>query len=102
VHALSGKAEPFDTAISAPVVPAGSPHRPAPQVESTLDETDGDLYLNKHDGSPAVRLTKSPEKKKELTSLSPGGKYGAYVHANNLYIVEAATQTEKSMPAASA
>ena len=88
VHAISGKAEPYETTIRPPAVAPGSLRRPAAQVESSLEENDGDLYLNKHDGSPAVRLTKSPEKKKELTSLSPGGKYAAYVHAGNLYLVD--------------
>ncbi|HEV8058880.1 MAG TPA: S9 family peptidase, partial [Gemmataceae bacterium] len=96
VEALTGKAEPMPTSGGPP--PVAGRRAPARKDDSLL-EKEGDLYLIKKDGSEPLRLTKSPEKKKELTSLSPGGKYAAFVHANNLYVVDVATQTEKALTA---
>ena len=93
VHATTGKSEPMASSAKPPAVGRRAPAR----VDSSIEEKDGDLYLNKQDGSKPVRLTKSPEKKKELASLSPGGKYVAFVHANNLYLVDVATQTERAL-----
>ncbi len=55
-----------------------------------------DLYYYFLDGSKAVRLTHSTGTK-ELVSLSPNEKYVAYVRANNLYVVDIATQTEHAL-----
>jgi dipeptidyl aminopeptidase/acylaminoacyl peptidase len=97
VQATTGKAEPMPIgAQSAEPRPAIGRRGPA-RVEESLEHKDGDLYLLKKDGSAPQRLTKSPGKKKELYSLSPGGKYVAFVHANNLYTVDVATQTERAL-----
>lgn len=97
VHAETGKAEPMPTSGQVAEAPAAPARRRPARVEDALQERDGDLYLLRKDGSEALRLTKSPGKKKELYSLSPGGKYVAFVHANNLYSVDVATQTEKAL-----
>ncbi|HEY7326747.1 MAG TPA: DPP IV N-terminal domain-containing protein [Gemmataceae bacterium] len=55
-----------------------------------------DLYYYFLDGSKAVRLTHSTGTK-ELVSLSPNEKYVAFVRANNLYVVDIATQTEQAL-----
>ncbi len=55
-----------------------------------------DLYYVKLDGSKAVRLTRTPGKK-ELASFSPDGKFIAFVRANNLYVVDVETQTERAL-----
>ena len=55
-----------------------------------------DLYYYFLDGSKAVRLTHSAGAK-ELASISPNEKYVAYVRANNLYVVDIATQTERAL-----
>ncbi len=55
-----------------------------------------DLYYYFLDGSKAVRLTHSPGTK-ELITLSPNEKYVAFVRANNLYVVDIATQTEHAL-----
>jgi dipeptidyl aminopeptidase/acylaminoacyl peptidase len=55
-----------------------------------------DLYYYFLDGSKAVRLTHSTGTK-ELVSLSPNEKYAAFVRANNLYVVDIATQTEQAL-----
>jgi dipeptidyl-peptidase-4 len=55
-----------------------------------------DLYYYFADGSKAVRLTRSSGAK-ELVSLSPDGKYAAFVRGNNLCVVDVATQTERAL-----
>lgn len=55
-----------------------------------------DLYYYFLDGSKAVRLTHSSAAK-ELPSLSPNEKYVAFVRANNLHVVDIATQTEHAL-----
>jgi dipeptidyl-peptidase-4 len=55
-----------------------------------------DLYYYFLDGSKAVRLTHSTGAK-ELISLSPNEKYVAFVRANNLSVVDIATQTEHAL-----
>jgi dipeptidyl-peptidase-4 len=55
-----------------------------------------DLYYYFLDGSKAVRLTHSTGAK-ELISLSPDEKYVAFVRANNLCVVDIATQTEHAL-----
>jgi dipeptidyl-peptidase-4 len=55
-----------------------------------------DLYYYYLDGSKAVRLTHSTGAK-ELVTVSPDGKYVAFVRGNNLYVVDIATQTEHAL-----
>lgn len=55
-----------------------------------------DFYYYFLDGSKALRLTHSPGTK-ELVTLSPNEKYVAFVRANNLYVVDIATQTEQAL-----
>jgi dipeptidyl aminopeptidase/acylaminoacyl peptidase len=55
-----------------------------------------DLYYYFADGSKAVRLTRSTGTK-EIVSLSPDGRYVAYVRANNLHVVDIATQTDRAL-----
>jgi dipeptidyl-peptidase-4 len=55
-----------------------------------------DLYYFFFDGSKALRLTRSSGAK-ELASLSPDGRYVAYVHENNLHVVDVATQTDRAL-----
>lgn len=57
---------------------------------------DNDLYVGFHDGSKAVRLTRTPAAE-ELATLSPDGKFVAFVRENNLYVVDVATQTERAL-----
>jgi dipeptidyl-peptidase-4 len=56
----------------------------------------GDLYYFYFDGSKAVRLTHTTGEK-ELATLSPDGKYVAFVRGNNLYVVDVATQTVNAL-----
>lgn len=100
VRALTGEAVPVDVAAasSSPGRGRGRPQpRSAAPGEPTVLEKEGDLYLDKHDGSDPVRLTKSAGKKKELYSLSPDHKTVAFVQGNNLLVVDVATQTERSL-----
>jgi dipeptidyl aminopeptidase/acylaminoacyl peptidase len=55
-----------------------------------------DLYYFSADGTKAVRLTRSPGTK-EVASLSPDGRYVAFVREGNLYVVDVATQTERAL-----
>ncbi|HTU18769.1 MAG TPA: S9 family peptidase, partial [Gemmataceae bacterium] len=81
----------------------GMGRRSAARIPEPLDGKKGhvfqhgdDLYYYFLDGSKAVRLTHSTGTK-ELISLSPNEKYVAYVRANNLYVVDIATQTEHAL-----
>jgi dipeptidyl aminopeptidase/acylaminoacyl peptidase len=111
VEALTGRSQPFFDpdklaqglaslpGIGPKMAPtlARSPFlRMNPQRTAALFERDSDLYYCKLDGTGAVRLTKSPGAK-ELTSFSPDGKYIAFVHKNNLHVVNIATQTERAL-----
>ena len=64
------------------------------KAAGTFFDHDNDLYYARLDGTQAVRLTKTPGPK-ELPSMSPDGKFIAFVRANNLYVVDVATQTER-------
>ena len=55
-----------------------------------------DLYAVALDGSLARRLTASPGEE-ELASLSPDGRYAAFVRDNDLYTVEVATGIERRL-----
>ena len=67
--------------------------RSAPAPSSSIED---DLYFANFDGTPAVRLTRSPGGK-ELISFSPDGKHVAFVRGGNLFAVDLATQTEKAL-----
>ncbi len=113
VHALSGRSQPqpaadakkIEAALAAlPTINRETARRIAARAAAEpLDGKKGDvfhhgddLYYYFLDGSKAVRLTHSPGVK-ELVALSPNGKYAAYVRANNLYVVDIATQTEHAL-----
>jgi Tol biopolymer transport system component len=68
----------------------------SPQRDAALSTHEGDLYYVKLDGEGAVRLTRTGGEE-ELASFSPDGKLVAFVRANNLYVVDVATQTERAL-----
>jgi dipeptidyl aminopeptidase/acylaminoacyl peptidase len=114
VHAASGRSEPQPTrdvkkiaaALAAlPTIDKATADRTAARAAS--EPADGprkgdifthgdDLYYFAFDGSKAVRLTRSPGLK-ELPSLSPDGRYVAFVIGGNLHVVDVATQTERAL-----
>jgi dipeptidyl-peptidase 4 len=55
-----------------------------------------DLYWVKCDGSAAARLTSTPEDE-ESPAFSPDGAFVSFVRANNLYVVDVATQRERAL-----
>jgi dipeptidyl aminopeptidase/acylaminoacyl peptidase len=69
-----------------------------PQKTGALFTEGDDLYYATFDGKTAVRLTKSPGEK-ELVTFSPDGKFIAFVHKQNLFVVDIATQTERALTA---
>lgn len=56
-----------------------------------------DLYFVSFDGKQAVRLTRSPNAKKELARFSPDGNWVAFIHDQNLFAVDLATQKERKL-----
>jgi dipeptidyl aminopeptidase/acylaminoacyl peptidase len=115
VHARTGRVLPYTPPVDARKIAAALATLPALDNDTVravsrraaqrlLDDkqkgdffTHGDdLYYFTFDGSKAVRLTRSPGAK-ELTSLSPDGKYVAFVRNNNLFVVDVATQTERAL-----
>ncbi len=74
----------------------GGGGRTDPKRLGTLVERENDFYYGRYDGTPAVRLTKSPGAK-ELARFSPDGKFVAFVKAGNLYVTDVATQTERAL-----
>src|SRR5262249_49937423 len=111
VHALSGRCQllydPDKLARSLGAVPAlgrqGARSRARspfpnlnPQHTAALFTDGGDLYYCPLDGSPAVRLTKTPGTK-ELATFSPDGRLVAFVRDNNLFAVDVATRTERAL-----
>jgi dipeptidyl-peptidase-4 len=113
VHAVSGRAQPQpvpdEAKIEAALASLPTIDRKAARqiARRAVDEApDGkkgrvfqhgdDLYYYFLDGSKAVRLTHSVGAK-ELVSLSPNEQYVAYVRANNLYVADIATQTERAL-----
>jgi dipeptidyl aminopeptidase/acylaminoacyl peptidase len=76
---------------------AGGPaYRLNPQRTAVLFTHGDELWHAKLDGSPAVRLTKTPGEK-QLATFSPDGKFVAFVRAGNLYVVDVATQVERQL-----
>jgi YD repeat-containing protein len=67
-----------------------------PHHTGALLEHEDDLYFARFDGTPAVRLTRSPGKKEAVT-FSPDGKFIAYVRKANLYVVELANPAERAL-----
>jgi dipeptidyl-peptidase-4 len=67
-----------------------------PQRSGTLIEQDNDLYFARFDGSPAVRLTRSPDRKEHAT-FSPDGRFVAFVRAGNLVVVDVQTQAVRAL-----
>ncbi|HKB02690.1 MAG TPA: DPP IV N-terminal domain-containing protein [Gemmataceae bacterium] len=111
VHAATGRAEPFvdveKLKKSLAVVPALKPdelnrlaggplYRFNPKRTAVLLTHGDELYYAKLDGSPAVRLTKTPGAK-EVASFSPDGRFVAFVRAGNLYAVDVETQAERQL-----
>lgn len=111
VAAATGRATPFiDVELlkkSLSTVPAlkseelsriagGPAYRLNPQRNAVIFAHGDELWHAKLDGSPAVRLTKSPGEKQHAT-FSPDGKFIAYVRAGNLYVVDVATQAERQL-----
>jgi dipeptidyl aminopeptidase/acylaminoacyl peptidase len=114
VHAVSGRSEPQPT-WDAKKIAAALATLPtldketirAVSARAALEPANGekkgdffrhgdDLYYYFADGSKAVRLTRAPGVK-EGVSVSPNGQYLAYVRANNLYVVDVASQTERAL-----
>ena len=110
VRAGTGRAEPFvdveKLKKSLAVVPAlrpeelnrlaGPPYRFNSKRTAVLFTHGDDLYHTKLDGSPAVRLTKSPGAK-EVASFSPDGRFVAFVRAGNLHAVDVDSLAERQL-----
>jgi dipeptidyl aminopeptidase/acylaminoacyl peptidase len=115
VHARTGRAKPYTPPVDARKIAAALAALPTLDRDTIRDVsrraaqrmaddkqkgdvfTHGDdLYYFAFDGSKAVRLTRSPGAK-ELISLSPDGKYVAFVRNNNLFVADVATQTERAL-----
>jgi dipeptidyl-peptidase-4 len=76
---------------------SGNPrYRMDPKRTGAIFDHDNDLYFARFDGSPAVRLTRSPGKKEHAT-FSPDGRFVAFVRAGNLIVVDVQTQAERAL-----
>lgn len=75
---------------------AGGSLHTDPQHKGALFEYENDLYYATLDGERAVRLTNTPARE-ELATFSPDGAFVAFVRANDLYVVDVATQTERAL-----
>lgn len=69
-----------------------------PQETAGWFEEGKDIYHLPFDGSPALRLTRTPEGE-ELAEFSPDGKFLAYTRGNNLWVADVATGTERALTA---
>src|SRR5262245_60230061 len=111
VHAVTGRAEPFIDVEkfkkSLAAVPAlkpdeldriagGPAYRLDPQRTAVMFTHGDELYYAKLDGSPAVRLTKTPGPKEQAT-FSPDGRFVAFVRGGNLFTVDVTTQAERQL-----
>ncbi len=67
-----------------------------PRDEGFVFEHERDLYHLSADGSKAVRLTATPQRE-ESWSLSPDGRFVAYVHEYDLWVVDVETQTPRAL-----
>jgi dipeptidyl-peptidase-4 len=68
----------------------------SPNKKSVLLTIAGDIYLYTFDSDVLTRLTSSPGKKEEAT-FSPDGRLVSFVHDNNLYVVDLASQRERQL-----
>jgi dipeptidyl aminopeptidase/acylaminoacyl peptidase len=113
VHAVTGRSQPFKygdpeklaQALSAlPTLNMQTAQAMARQAASRMDpqhvgalfDHEDDLYYGRLDGSKALRLTKTPGAK-EFATFSPNGQFVAFVRANNLYVVDVNTGTERAL-----
>lgn len=75
-------------------------HRPGLMTDKAgkiaVFEHQNDLYEFHLDGTGAARLTNSPARK-ENPSLSPDGKFVAFVKQNDLWVTDIATHTERAL-----
>lgn len=67
-----------------------------PQRRGLLIDYEDDLYYCTLDGATAVRLT-STVAREQCAAFSPDGRFVAFVRANDLYVVDIATQTERAL-----
>lgn len=107
VEAERGRAEPMPGTEAAAAALAKIPALTAEGARSlagrvdqskaaSLLEHENDLYYVKLDGSVAKRLTSTPERE-ELPTLSPDGKFAAFVRDNDLWVVDVETATERAL-----
>lgn len=111
VHARTGRATPFvdveklmKSLAALPTIDRkkaeslakGPRYRMDPKRTGILFEHENDLYFARFDGSPAVRLTRSPGKKEHAT-FSPEGRFVAFVRTGNLVVVDVPTQAERAL-----
>src|SRR5882672_8278746 len=68
----------------------------SPNKKSVLLNIGNDVYLYAFDSDSMTRLTSSPGEKEEVT-FSPDGRFVSFVHENNIYAVEVATQRERQL-----
>jgi dipeptidyl-peptidase-4 len=68
----------------------------SPNKKSVLLTIGNDVYLYAFDGDSMTRLTSSPGEKEEVT-FSPDGRFVSFVHDNNIYAVDVATQRERQL-----
>lgn len=64
--------------------------------KSVLLTIGNDVYLYALDGDTMTQLTSSPGEKEEVT-FSPDGRFVSFVSANNIYVVDVATQRERQL-----
>ena len=69
---------------------------PDPTKTGALVEHGEDLYYVTLDGSKALRLTSAPGEE-ELAEFSPDGRFVAFVRANDLFVVDVETATERAL-----
>src|SRR5258708_28994400 len=68
----------------------------SPNKKSVLLTIGNDVYLYAFDSDAMTRLTSSPGEKEEVT-FSPDGHFVSFVHENNIYAVDVATQRERQL-----
>jgi dipeptidyl-peptidase 4 len=110
VDAASGRSSPFhdpeamtkglarlkEIGASASSLARRSQFTMDPARQGALFDVEGDLYYATFDGKTATRLTKTAGAE-ELPSFSPDGRRVAFVRANNLFVVDLDTQTERAL-----
>ncbi|MCA9298838.1 MAG: DPP IV N-terminal domain-containing protein, partial [Phycisphaerales bacterium] len=68
----------------------------APSASGFVFEFGNDLYFCPPDGTPARRLTSTPEEE-ELHEVSPDGRFVGFVRDNDLWVVDVRTGTERAL-----